>query len=155
MLDALIADDPDVAQRAEQAGRRSLATVTIDDVASAVAEELLALDQDDLAANAGRTRYGYIEPTDAAWRLLEQALEPWIEDLTRRARLGLNEAAHGLGLGIVQGLGRIGNTTDDERLLSWAPDFPGEAADDVLRTLTDVGLQLTDAELDDAMNDRR
>lgn len=31
---------------------------------------------------------GHVEPTEAAWRLLEQAVEPRIEDFTRRARLG-------------------------------------------------------------------
>lgn len=50
-----------------------------------------SVDQDDLAAHAPRTRFGYVEPTQAA------------------------------------------------RLLSWAPDFPGEAADNILRALTDVG----------------
>lgn len=122
VLDALIAGDAKLAWRAEQERRRSLARVTTDDVASAVAEELLAFDQHDLAANAGRTRYGYVEPTEAAWRLLEQAVEPWIEDLTRRAHLRLADAARRLGLGILEGLERVGDTTDDERLLSWAPD---------------------------------
>lgn len=147
VLDVLIAGDAELARRAEEQGRRSLATVAIDDVASGVAEDLLALDQDDLAMHAGRTRYGYVEPTEAAWSLLQQALDPWHDDLRRRALVGLNEAARRLGLGILQGLQRIGDTSNDERLLSWAPDFPDEAADGVLRTLFDVGIELTDAEL--------
>lgn len=70
-----------------------LATVVIDDVAYAVSEGLLALDQEELAAHAGRTRYGYVEPTEAAWSLLSQAMNPWLEGVRRRARLGLDEAA--------------------------------------------------------------
>jgi len=98
-------------------------------------------------AHAGRTRYGYVEPTEAAWWLLEQALEPWLEDVARRARLGLEGAPRQLGLAILEGLERVGDHSGDtERLLSWAPDFPGEAADSVLRALTDVGIELTDAE---------
>src|SRR5215210_7718918 len=117
-----MADEVGLERRAEQAGRRLLATVTTGHVASAVAEALLSLDQDDLAAHAGRTRYGYVEPTEAAWWLLERALEPWLEDLARRARLGLEKAPRQLGLGILEGLGAVGgHISDDERLLSWAP----------------------------------
>jgi len=147
VLDELITRDVELEQRAERAGRHLLATVTADDIASAVAAELLAFDQDDLAAHAGPTRYGYVEPTEAAWSLLEEAIAPWIDDLERRARLGLGDAARHLGLGILQGLTRISDTTDDQRLLSWAPDFPGQAADSVLRALVDVGIELTDGEL--------
>ena len=147
VLDELMADDVVLERRAEQAGRRLLATVTTGHVASAVAEALLALDQDDLAGHAGRTWYGYVEPTEAAWWLLERALEPWLEDLARRARLGLEKAPRQLGLGILEGLGAVGDQiSDDERLLSRAPDFAGEAADSVLRALTDVGIELTDAD---------
>lgn len=147
VLDLLIAVDAGLARRCEEEARRSLAMVTIDHVGAAVAEDLLALDQDDLAAHAGRTRYGYVEPTEAAWSLLEHALEPWLDDLRRRAILGLDEAARKIGLGILHGLERIDTTTNDERLLSWAPDFAGEAADRVLRTLADLGVELTDSEL--------
>lgn len=74
-------------------------------------------------------------------------MEPWLEDLTRRARLGIDGAARQLGLGILPGLYRISDrSSNDERLLSWAPDFAGEAADSVVQALTDVGIELTDAE---------
>jgi hypothetical protein len=147
VLDELMADDVELERRVEQAGRRLLATVTRGRVASAIAEALLALDQDDLAAHAGRTRYGYVEPTEAAWQLLEQVIEPWLEDLARRASLGLEKAPRQLGLGILEALDRVGgHTGNDELLLSWAPDFPGEAAGSVLRALTDVGIELTDAD---------
>lgn len=62
--------------------------------------------------------------------------------------LALDGAARRLGLGILRGLQRISDHSgNDERLLSCAPDFAGEAADSVLRALTDVGIELTDAEL--------
>ena len=104
MLDELVAVDHELKDRAERAARSRLAQVEADDVANAVAAALLALDQEDLAANAGRTRYGYVEPTEAAWSLLEAAVEPWLEDITRRASLGLTEAARRLGLGTLQAL---------------------------------------------------
>ena len=108
---------------------------------------LLALDQEDLAANAGRTRYGYVEPTEAAWSLLEAAVEPWLEDITRRASLGLFEAARGLGLGTLQALESAErHIRNDDLLVSWAPDFPDETADRVVALLRDAGIELTEAE---------
>ncbi len=62
ILDEFVAADDELEDRAERAARARLAQVETDDVANAVATALLALDQEDLAANAGRTRYGYVEP---------------------------------------------------------------------------------------------
>ena len=125
VLSELVKDDREHARRAEHAARSRLERVDADDVATTVADALLALDQEELSAHAGRTRYGYVEPTEAAWWLLEQAVEPWLEDITRRATLGLSEAARQLGLGILHGLYRVRSRTgDDGLLLSGAPDFP-------------------------------
>src|SRR5919106_4883313 len=90
VLDELVAIDHELQDRAERVARSRLSDVETDGVASAVTAALLALDQEDLAANAGRTRYGYVEPTEAAWSLLEAAVEPWLEDIARRARLGFS-----------------------------------------------------------------
>jgi hypothetical protein len=147
VLDDLVAADHELEDRAERAARSRLTQVDADDVANAVVAALLALDQEDLVANAGRTRYGYVEPTEAAWFLLEAAVEPWHEDITRRASLGLTEAARRLGLGILQALQSVErHIRNDDLLVSWAPDFPDETADRVVELLRDAGIELTDAE---------
>jgi hypothetical protein len=80
--------------------------------------------------------------------LFERAVEPWMEDIARRAALGLHEAARELALAALRGLSRAEEHVDrDGRLLSWAPDFPGEAADRVCRTLEEAGMELSNAEL--------
>ena len=147
ILDELAAADPDVEGRAERAARSRLAEVEADDVASGVTAALLALDQDDLAAHAGRTRYGYVEPTEAAWSLLEAAFEPWLEDIARRAGLGLAEAARQLAFGSFEALRRLDrHIRNDDRLISWAPDFCSETADRILQLLSDLGIELADTE---------
>jgi hypothetical protein len=147
VLDELVAADRELEDRAERAARSRLAQVKTADVSNAVVTALLALNQEDLAANAGRTRYGYVEPTEAAWSLLEAAVEPWLEDITRRASLGLTDAACRLGLGTLQALESAeGHIRNDDLLVSWAPGFPDDAADRVVGLLRDVGIELTDAE---------
>lgn len=147
ILDELVGADHDLQVRAELVARSRLSDVGITDVADAVAAALLALDQEDLAANAGRTRHGYVEPTEAAWSLLEAAIEPWLEDIARRANLGLLDAAQRLGLGIFEALERVGqHIRNDDLLISWAPDFADETADRVTQVLADAGIDLTNEE---------
>jgi hypothetical protein len=122
VLDELVAIDHELQDRAERVARSRLSDVETDGVASAVTAALLALDQEDLAANAGRTRYGYVEPTEAAWSLLEAAVEPWLEDIARRASLGLLDAVRRLGLGILEALDRIDHTR--ATMTSWFPGLP-------------------------------
>jgi hypothetical protein len=144
VLNELVATDHELKHRAERAARARLAEVDTDGVAKAVVAALLALDQEDLAGRAGRTRYGYVEPTAAAWSLLEAAVEPWLEDITRRAGLGLTEAARRLGLGTLQALQSIDrHIGNDDLLVSWAPDFPGETAVRIVELLSAVGIELT------------
>jgi hypothetical protein len=148
VLDELVASDERVRELAEAAARRRLVYVDERMVADLVREAVVGLDHEELAAHAGRRRHGYVEPTEAGWLLLERAIAPWVEDIARRAALGMREAARQLTLGVLAGLSRAAEHADrDGLVLSWAPDFPGEAADRVLRTLEEAGLELSDAEL--------
>jgi hypothetical protein len=148
VLEELVAVDHELQDRAERVARSRLCDVETDSVASAVTAALLALDQEDLAANAGRTRHGYVEPTEAAWSLLEAAVEPWLEDIARRASLGLVDAVRRLGLGILEALDRIDqHTRNDDLLVSWAPDFAAATADRVTQVLADAGVDLADTGL--------
>jgi hypothetical protein len=147
LLDDLVMSDDDLRDRAEAAARRMLAEVEIDEVADAVAIAVLALSHEELATRAGKTRYGYIEPTEAAWSLLEQTIEPWINDLIRRADLGLGDSTRQLATGVLKGLRRLlDRTGDDGLVLSWAPDFPDEAAEHLRVVLADLGVELPDRE---------
>jgi hypothetical protein len=131
VLDELVAIDHELQDRAEGVARSRLSDVETDGVASAVTAALLALDQEDLAVNAGRTRYGYVELTEAAWCLLEAAVEPWLEDIARRASRPS---------GFLEALDRIDqHTRNDGLLVSWAPDFAAETADRVTQVLADAG----------------
>ena len=123
LLDALIAQDATLAARAGREARSRLAPVDIADIANAVAAQLLGLDQEALAAR-WTDEIRVVEPTEAAWPLLEAALQPWLDDIARRAGLGFDGAARQIGLGVLAGLRQADDGGgNDERLLSWAPDF--------------------------------
>lgn len=131
ILTQLLDGDPTLRKRAEDIARGMLGSVDITIVSDLIVEAILELDTEDLANRAGPRRHGYVEPTDAAWQLLEETIQPWIEDLHRRARLGLHQAAADLAKAVTQALETAGERADgiDDCLLrEWAPDFPFEAA---------------------------
>ena len=138
ILTQLLDGDPTLGKHAEDIARRMLASVDIATVSHLIVEAILELDTEDLANRAGPRRHGYTEPTDAAWQLLEETIEPWIEDLRRRAGLGLHEAAANLAKALTRALETAderADGTDDCLLREWAPDFPSEAASWVGREL--------------------
>lgn len=138
VLAALVEHDPSLRQRAEEFARRHLATVEIPAVADTVTDALLQLGTEDLANRAGPRRHGYVEPNEAAWQLLEQVLDPWIDDLNRRAQLGLHGAAVDLGNALLHALvcaEERAEQTNDCLLREWAPDFPAEATWQVRRAM--------------------
>jgi hypothetical protein len=66
--------------------------------------------------------------------LLQEAVDPFLSDLKRQMKLGLEMEALEICKGILLGLYRIRDTRSDE-LLGWAEDFPAEAAADAVRVL--------------------
>lgn len=138
ILTQLLVDDPTLRTRAEDIARQTLARVDIAAVSDLVVEAILELNTEDLATRAGPRRHGYVEPTDAAWQLLEEVIQPWIEDIARRARLGLHQAAADLATALTQALETAEERADrinDCLLREWAPDFSSEAASWVEREL--------------------
>ena len=108
--------------------------VRSEDLADAVESAILVLDLDDLGARAGRRSDEYVEPTEAAWELLHEELETFLEDMKRLVALGFEAAAVSTCEGIVLGLYRVRGKNSDQ-LLGWAEDFPAEGAGDALATL--------------------
>jgi hypothetical protein len=131
VLRELVSARPDVTSLAEEIARSLLKDVSCARVAEDVEEEVRSLDMGDL--DAGATPFGYVEPAEAAWQALEEALQPFVEDLKRRIELGLEAEALEICKGIVLGLHRL-HEGDEHDILAHAPDFPEEAAGDALTT---------------------
>jgi hypothetical protein len=102
---------------------------------------------DELSGRAGyRPGQGYVHECEAADEVLDEALEPFLTDLDRRARLGLTAAATRLAVGILAGLYRC-RDGGGESLLEYSPDFPAERAADVVDRCRRHGIALPVAEL--------
>ena len=131
VLGRLLGAHPDLASEAEGMARSLLHQVDYEEVAAEIEDEIRALDYDVLNERAGAHEWGYLEPTDAAWEILEETVEPRVEDMKRHLELGLEGEALEICKGLVLGCYRLSQREGGD-VLEWAPDFPGEAAGNVL-----------------------
>lgn len=135
VLHTLVERHPELVAEAEEIARATVTEVDADVVAEDVEHAVLDLDNDDLDTRAGSHSWGYVEPTEAAGELLEEALEPFLDEVKRHIELGFEAAATATCAGIVLGLYRCRGKNDDQ-VLGWAPDFLTETAGQAVETLT-------------------
>ena len=93
-------------------------------VAADVFGALQALDLDDL--DAGSRPGGYVEPSEAAWDVIEKVVTPCFHDLERRVKLRHEDEAVEVCQGIVLGLHRAEHRGFELR--EYAEDSPSELA---------------------------
>jgi len=127
VLRRLLAGHPELLPEAEEIARSTLGDTSFESIASEVEDSIQQLSLDDLDGRAGRHSWGYTEPTEAAWQLLEEAVEPFVEDMKRHSGLGLHQEAFEICKGILLGLYQCREAGGDE-FLGWAEGFPAEAA---------------------------
>jgi hypothetical protein len=131
VLHRLLATHPNLKKEVESIARSLLGEVSFEETADEVQEAISALDMDGLNGRAGRHEHSYVEPSEAAWEILEEAVEPFTADIKRRIELGLEADALEICKGTVLGLYRVDHTGGGP-VAEWAPDFPSEAAGDAI-----------------------
>lgn len=134
VLRSLLERHPDLLAEAEAMASAAVTEVDADAIAEDVEQAVLDLDIDDLGTRAGRKSWGYVEPTEAAWELLGEAVDPFLEEMKRHVELGFEVAATAACAGIVLGLYRCRRKNSDQ-VLGWAEDFPAETAGHAVATL--------------------
>ena len=117
-----------------------IATVVIGgSSAEAVAEDLVTsvelLDYEDLNSRSGGGSYGYVGPGEAAWELLQEQVQPWMDDMVRHVELGTEEDALEICKGLLLGLYGLQDVQGND-VLGWAPDFATETSEAVVALWT-------------------
>jgi len=151
VLDDLLAARPDLRQPAEAYAAQVMSGADRSAVADDVEDALQGLGIEELNTRAGyRPGRGYVHPAEAADEILDEVLQPFLDDLQRRAGLGTRPAAVELAAGILLGLYdcRHGNS---ETLLEYCPDYAAERASGVVGDCARLGIELPAVELLDLM----
>ena len=113
---ALLQAHPQLLVEAEQLAAGFLSQEDRHAVAEDVADELRALHLSQLADRAGpQWGGGYVDPHDAADEMLDEIVQPSLDDLSRRARIGAVQAAREIGFGVLMGLYACGDEDDNDR----------------------------------------
>ena len=128
VLTRLLASHPELTDEAESEARDLLSDESPSGVEEDLVLELTSLGLDDLAPRCGRIPgRGYVDEFEAAHELLEEATEPFLADMERRSRLGLQDEATAIATGIIAGLNQCGDP-ENGAVLAYA----GEDSLDVL-----------------------
>jgi hypothetical protein len=142
LLDQLLTARPELREQAEALAQGRLTEEDRDAVAADVAWAMSFHDIEELNGRAGyQPGRGYVHPGEAADEILDDALQPFLDDLTRRAELGLTAAAAELAAGVLCGLYAC-REPDSETLLEYSPDYAIERARDVIDRCAKLGVAL-------------
>jgi hypothetical protein len=151
VLEHLLAARPELREPAEAYAASLMTDKDRCAVAGDVENALQGRDIEELNGRAGyQPGQGYVHPGEAADEILDEALEPFLDDLRRRAKLGLNSAAAELAAGILLGLYQC-RDGEAETLLEYSPDYAAERAADLMSQCAKLGIELPWAELRGAM----
>ncbi len=131
VLRGLLARHSELRPEAEAIAKEVLTEISLFSVADDVESAVLQYDYDDLNGRAGSHSWGYVEPSEAAWELLEEAVEPFVGEMKRYLEMGLEDQAREFCQGILLGLYRVRDGGHSD-VLGWSPDFPAEAAGNAL-----------------------
>jgi hypothetical protein len=105
VLDELLAARPDLRKPAEAYAAQVMTGADRSAVADDVENALQGLDIEELNIRAGyRPGRGYVHPAEASDEILDEVLQPFLDDLHRRAGFGMRSAAAELAAGILLGL---------------------------------------------------
>ncbi len=149
LLDQLLAMQPQLREQVEQLARDRLAAGDRDAIAAQVQDALTGHGIEELSGRAGRQPGGgYVGPGEAAYEILDEDLRPLLDDMHRRATLGMTTAATELAIGVLCGLYEIRDSESDT-LLGYAPDYAINRADQILRECAKAGIELP---LDDLLD---
>lgn len=127
VLRRLLEVHPKLRAEAEAFADAMLHAVSFESIANEVESAVTGLDEEDMYGHSGGKEWGYVDPGETAWDMLDKAIGPFQEDMERRLKLGFLPEAEAVCKGIVLGLYRVRDVKNDQ-VLEEASDFPAEAA---------------------------
>jgi len=136
VLNELLRRHPDLRDNACAIAKDLIDDVTVEDIAHEVADLVSSIDLEDLNGRTGERAWGYVEPGEAAWKLLEESIEEVRDDMQRRMQARMLPAAETICLGIILGLYSL-RSNSNEGVLGWASDFLDETAANAVSTLVE------------------
>ena len=134
LLGALLDARPELIAEVAALASSELSSISMDQVAEAIARTVGALSIEDVWNRPGRFPEADGDDTEAAWATVEDAVQPSVTDLERRIRLGRDTEALAICQGTLLGLYRVHEKYGEQFLDGHAPDAVGDIAGWVAET---------------------
>lgn len=104
-----------------------LSDIEADETADQVVDALDAIDVEECWDRSGSSRDGYTSPVDAAAELVDEALQPFLDQAERYHQLGLIDQEETWCQGVILGIYRFERESGSE-FRQWSEDICGECA---------------------------
>jgi len=137
VLHKILIRHPELRDEANSIANDLLNDISVEAVSEEIRALILGVGLEQLGNRSGKQPWGYVEPGEAAWEVLEESIEDRQNDMKRRMRVGLELSAEQLCQGIIIGLYNA-KASKRDGALAWVPDFPAEAAAQTLSDLIEL-----------------
>jgi len=104
VLNHLFKIKPDLIPVAAALAREILSGIDEDEISERVCDALSDLDVEDLWQESGKTRYGYVDPYDHSYEMMEEKIEPFLAEMERYLDRKMNDDALACCKGIIKGI---------------------------------------------------
>jgi hypothetical protein len=127
VLKGMAADDAGLARKIDIEAKRVLVAVEIDEVGEDVFCALDVIDVQDCWDRAGSHSDGYTSPDEAAVELMEEELQPFVDQAKRYHELDMRKQERDYCAGVILGLYRYEKESKSE-FRNWSEDLPLDSA---------------------------
>ncbi len=99
-------------------------------IADSLSRELSSIRIEEVWDTSGRTRDGYIDPSERAWEMLDDVLEPYRDEMMTYLQRGMAEESRLYCAGILIGIRRFQKRPGSD-LIDEAPDYCNNTFDTI------------------------
>ncbi len=121
ILRTLADGDEQLARRIAEMALARWSEVDPAEEAAVLYDELNLLEVEEVWDRSGSTRNGYVDPGEAADEMVDEVIEPYLAQLKKYQKLGLNTQANKMCMGLLLGLYQFEYESTSE-FKDWAPD---------------------------------
>ena len=126
-----LCEDANVAKRVSSMAQASLSVVDASVVADEVFESLNSIQVEDLWDNSGKTRWGYHDPTEVAFEMVEEEVDCFVQKMEQYQSLGMKTEEKAYYKGIILGMLKYEQDRSNE-FRDWCPDDPFTIAENII-----------------------
>lgn len=131
ILKKLAEENKNICAEIERVANELRCEINPDKIAGDVFSELNSIAVEDVWDSSGNTGFGYIEPGERAWEMVEEVLEYYLEKMRKYRDMSMALEERIYCMGILKGLYRYEKESDSE-FRNWADDAPGEYFERIL-----------------------